>query len=47
MQGMHIHLSFIGALTSFIGVIIFGFFWRLLSMSKHDTPLGQAMAFIY
>lgn len=44
---MHIHLSVIGAFTTFIYVAIIGFFWRLASMLNHTTAVGQAMAFIY
>ena len=47
MQGIHIHLSVIGAVTAFAGVIIIGFFWRLVAMLNHTSVWGQAMAFIY
>lgn len=44
---MHIHVGVLMALTTFLNVIVIGFFWRFLSMKYHATPLGQAMAFIY
>lgn len=44
---MHIHIGVLMALTTFLNVIVIGFFWRFLSMKYHATPLGQAMAFIY
>jgi hypothetical protein len=28
-------------------VVIFGFFWRLISARCADKPIGQAMAYIY
>ncbi len=47
MQGMHIHISVIGAISAFIGVIVIGFFWRVVAMLNHETVWGQAMAFVY
>lgn len=44
---MHVHLGVLFGATVFLNVIIFGFFWRFLSMKYHNTALGQAMAFIY
>lgn len=44
---MHIHVGLLKALVTFAEVIIIGFFWRLASMYFHNTPTGQAMAFIY
>lgn len=44
---MHIHIGILFGLVSFLNVIIFGFFWRYLAMRWHNTPAGQAMAFIY
>lgn len=44
---MHIHIGVMHALITFAEVIIVGFFWRFLSMKYHNTPGGQAMAFVY
>lgn len=44
---MHVHLGLVFALTVFASVIIVGFFWRLVSMVYKETPIGQAMAFVY
>jgi hypothetical protein len=44
---MHVHIGVIMALSSFASVIIVGFFWRLMSMHISDSPIGQAMAFVY
>lgn len=44
---MHVHVGILKGLLTFLDVIIFGFFWRLISMSNADTSVGQAMAFIY
>lgn len=44
---MHIHLGVLSALVVFANVIVIGFFWRFLAMKYHNSPLGQAMAFIY
>jgi len=47
MQGFHIHLGVVHAVTTFLVVIIVGFFWRLGAAANHGTPWGRAMAFIY
>ena len=44
---MHIHLGILFGLISFANVLIFGFFWRALAFKFHNTPAGQAMAFVY
>jgi hypothetical protein len=44
---MHIHLSWIGAVTTFLYVIIIGTFWRIASIHWKNTALGQAMALAY
>lgn len=44
---MHIHISAVGAIITFLSILPIAFLWRLLSMYLHDTPLGQAMAFIF
>lgn len=44
---MHIHIGVLWGFLVFLNVIVFGFFWRFLSMKYHNTALGQAMAFIY
>ena len=44
---MHVHLGFIGFLTTAAYIIIFGFFWRLFSLMGRGTSLGQAAGFIY
>lgn len=44
---MHIHIGALHALSIFSSVIIVGFFWRLLAAHLKDSPVGQAMVFIY
>lgn len=44
---MHVHIGVVHGMTIFASVIVFGFFWRLISFRYADTPLGQGMAFIY
>jgi len=44
---MHIHLGIIHAFGTFLGVIVIGFFWRLLAAHNSQNALGQAMSFIY
>jgi hypothetical protein len=44
---MHVHVSTLTALATFLQVIIVGFLWRALAVRIHDTPIGKAMAFIY
>jgi hypothetical protein len=44
---MHIHLGVTHLITTFLGVIIVGFFWRLASMKWSNTSLGKGMAFVY
>lgn len=44
---MHIHIGALDAAKAFLGVIIIGFFWRLIAGHLSDSPVGQAMAFVY
>lgn len=44
---MHLHAGVLEGLNIWLAVLVFGFFWRYLSMKWHDKPIGQAMAFIY
>jgi hypothetical protein len=44
---MHIHVGILHAVTIFASVIIVGFFWRLAAIYWSDSPVGQAMAFVY
>lgn len=44
---MHVHVGLLYALVIFANVIVIGFFWRLLAIKLHNTPIGQAMSFIY
>ena len=44
---MHIHISAVGILTTFAGVLIAGTIWRLIASHLSNTQLGQAMSFMY
>lgn len=44
---MHVHIGVLKSLLTFLDVIVFGFFWRLIATTNADTAIGQAMAFIY
>lgn len=44
---MHVHIGALDAVKVFLYVVIVGFFWRMTASALHDTPVGQAMAFIY
>lgn len=44
---MHVHMSAVSAITTFIYVVIVGFLWRVIAGLASDTPLGKAMGFIY
>jgi len=44
---MHIHVGALDMLKVFLYVVIVGFFWRIIAGHFSDTPIGQAMAFIY
>lgn len=44
---MHVHVSAVSAFVAFLSVLIFGFFWRLVSMKLAGNKLGEAMAFLY
>jgi hypothetical protein len=47
MQGLHLHVGVLHALSIFASVVVVGFFWRVVAGHLHDSALGQAMAFIY
>lgn len=44
---MHIHVSLLASLGAFLGVLVWGFFWRVIALKFSHTSVGQAMAFIY
>lgn len=44
---MHIHVSPVEFLATAAYLVIFGFFWRTLSIRWSDNKVGQAMAYIY
>lgn len=44
---MHIHIGILKGLLTFTDILFYGFFWRVLSMYFSDSPVGQAMGFIY
>jgi hypothetical protein len=44
---MHIHLGILLSITTFLHVIIIGFFWRVIAGHLADSTIGQAMAFVY
>jgi len=44
---MHVHDSALQAAIVFAFVVILGAGWRIVSAHQSETPLGQAMAFIY
>ncbi|HET7641331.1 MAG TPA: hypothetical protein VFK47_21660 [Ktedonobacteraceae bacterium] len=44
---MHVHLNVIDAITTFLYVIIVGFFWRIVAAMNANTAIGQAMGFLY
>jgi hypothetical protein len=44
---MHIHAGIIHAISAFLGVIIVGFFWRVIAAHNSDNAIGQGMAFVY
>jgi len=44
---MHVHVGVLKSFLTFLDVIIFGFFWRVIALNNADTSIGQAMAFIY
>lgn len=43
----HVHIGFMSGLTTFLFVVIFGFFWRLIAGRLAEQPVGKAMSFIY
>jgi hypothetical protein len=44
---MHIHVGALDAVKVFMYVIVVGFFWRIIAGYFSDSPVGQAMAFLY
>lgn len=44
---LKIEAGALNGLIIFLFVLIFGSFWRFLSLTYKDTPWGQAMAFAY
>ena len=44
---MHVHISAMGAIVAFLSILPIAFAWRLAAMRLHNTPVGQAMAFIF
>lgn len=44
---MHVHIGLLELLKVWAYIIIGGFFWRMLAMRYSDTPVGQAMGFVY
>lgn len=43
----HVHIGGVDALKTFGYVLVIGFFWRTISIALSDTPIGQAMAYLY
>lgn len=43
----HIHVGILHAAITFAGVLVFGFFWRVVAAHQSQNSLGQAMSFIY
>lgn len=44
---MHVHLGVMHLVTAFLGVIVIGFFWRIVAGMNAENALGQAMSFVY
>lgn len=44
---MHVHIGLLEFLKIGAYITVWGFFWRMLAMRFCDTPVGQAMGFIY
>lgn len=44
---MSLNVSWAGFLTTAAYIVLFGFFWRSLSIRYHDTTTGKAMGFIF
>lgn len=47
MEGLHIHVGALDGAKVFLYVLIFGFFWRVITGLLSDSPIGQGMAFLY
>lgn len=46
MEG-HIHIGLWQLVAGFIGVLLIGIPWRIVSLWLRDSRIGQAMAFAY
>lgn len=44
---IHLHVSVMQLLITFLGLIPFFFFWRVAAAHYAETPVGQAMSFIF
>lgn len=44
---MHVHISMLDFLKVALYLIIFGFFWHLVSYQNADKEWGKAMTFIF
>lgn len=44
---MHVHVSALTGIVTFLYVIVIGFLWRMVAAQLHDTPVGKAMSVIY
>lgn len=44
---MHVHISMLSAVITSLYVVIFAFFWRLVSAHMSETNVGKAMSFIF
>jgi len=53
MNGIHTHFSFMSAAQAFVGVLVLGTMWRLVSLhlvaaqNERVQHLGKAMSFQY
>lgn len=44
---MHVHLSALDAIITFVYVAIIGFFWKMAAAHWSQSTLGQAMSVVY
>lgn len=44
---MHVHIGVLQGFIVFAFVLLFGTGWRLIALHLSQTPIGQAMAFMY
>ena len=47
MIAPHVHVGVVEFITVACYVVIFSFFWRVLSARLSDRPVGRAMAAVY